>query len=777
MTTEETEHVHLLFDLDEGGSGTAWTVGNATFTEELNRPFFFKLQLHTDDMEAEPIELLGKSCTITIERGSVYRQVMGIVTEVTEGSSDSLRISATVTVVPALEIARHRVNTRIFQGDTVPTIITDVLGKALTGFQREVDDQTGRTYPECEYRTQYNETDLDFCHRLMEEEGIMYWFDFTGDKEKVVLADEKTKFGEVTTSHAPDSTAIQFSLYGDNVGGHEYISEFHQRSRIRPTKVKTRFFDWTHSTLPAEEDSSKKEKEKDYGPGARVAPDREVYEHDRRPITFHSYSDGKGFEKHDLEARSGLRRQAQGFDAAVANGESTVLGMAIGCVFDLTNHPRVDLNDSYQVLSVTHTFTGEDDTHEYENRFRCIPKDVTYRPKRLTPKPRIPSTQTALVVGGGSDEICTDKHGRIKVQFHWDREGEKNDGSSCFIRVRQPWAHQGWGFVFIPRVGMEVIVHFTHGDPDRPLVTGCLYNAQNVPPYDLPAEKTKSTIKTSSSLGGKDTKFNEIRFEDKAGSEQIYAHAQKDYDEVVLSCHTTDVGADQTNTVKGNQVQVVDANQDEEVTANQKMTVENHRDVHVIAKFTETIDNGHTRTVETVGVDETIVGGETRDVTDHMEETITGNRTQTIEGMTTETVGGTLKQTITGDVNITTPATYIINSDTAVNFCSDTVLKHSTPAVTTRIASNREATHPNEDETVLVKIQGYAIRTNIRGIDLGFRDIKIRVGANKSDNFGHKIDKFAASLAGGVFRKKAVAVGDTKEGAKVDAVANETYTP
>ena len=777
MTTEDTEHVQLLFDLDEGGSSEpAWTVGNATLSEELNRPYLFKLQLHTTDMEAEPTKLLGKSCIISIMRGTVYRQVSGVVSEVLEGSSDTLRISTNIMVVPALEVARHRVDTRIFQGLTVPEIIKKVLDKALEGFQRSVIDETGRKYPKCEYRTQYNETDLDFCQRLMEEEGIIYWFDFTDKKEKLVLADEKTKFGEIKTSHDPDSTAIQFSLYGDSVGGHEYISEFHLRSRIRPTKVKTRYFDWTHSTLPTEEDSSKKEKAKDIGPGAHVAPDREVYEHDNRPITYFKYSDGKGFEKHDLAERSALRRQALAFDAAIAHGESTVLGMTIGCVFDLTGHPRVELNDPYQVLSVTHDFSGEDDSHAYENRFRCIHEDFTYRPKRVTPKPKIPSTQTALVVGGGSDEICTDKHGRIKVLFHWNREGSKDDKASCFIRVRQPWAHKGWGFVFIPRVGMEVVVHFTHGDPDRPLITGCLYNAQNEPPYDLPAQKTKSTIKTSSSPGGKDTKFNELRFEDKAGEEQIYVHAQKDYDEIVLSCHTTEVGVDQTNTVKKNQVQVVDGNQVEEVGGDQKMTVESDRDVEITAKFTETIDSGHTRTVKTKGVDEKINGSETRNVSDKMTETITGNRKQTISGVTSETIGGSLKQTITGAVTINTTAPYAINSDSNVQFTSDTVLTHATTA-STRQSTSLDHEYPNANSMVMIKQQGFAFRTNVRVFDLGIRNLKIRVGANKSDNFLTKIDAYAASLCSGIGEKEEAKVGDTTEGAKADAVGNETYLP
>jgi type VI secretion system secreted protein VgrG len=228
------------------------------------------------------------------------------------------------------------------------------------------------------------------------------------------------------------------------------------------------------------------------------------------------------------------------------------------------------------------------------NRFECIPLAVEWRPARRWPKPRITSMQTATVVGPSGEEIHTDIHGRIKVQFHWDRENPANETSSCWVRVQQAWAGGGWGFWWVPRIGMEVVVQFVDGDPDRPLVTGSVYNATNELPYPLPDEKTKSTIKSNSSLGGGGS--NEFRFEDKAGSEQIYAHAQKDYNEVVEHDHNTLVHNCQTNTVDVDQTQTIGANQTETVH-NQVMTVDGNRTVHVKTRSRRTWTHRETRHV------------------------------------------------------------------------------------------------------------------------------------------------------------------------------------
>ena len=218
-------------------------------------------------------------------------------------------------------------------------------------------------------------------------------------------------------------------------------------------------------------------------------------------------------------------------------------------------------------------------TDLYRNVFECIPLDTPFRPDRRTDKPVIPSIQTAVVTGPAGEEIHVDEHGRIKVHFHWDRVGALDENSSCWIRVEQAWAGPSWGFWWVPRIGMEVVIHFVDGDPDRPLATGCVYNGANLLPYELPAEKTKSTIKSNSTPGGGGS--NELRFEDKAGSEEIYAHAQKDYNEVVENDHNTLVHHDQTITVDNDQTQTIHVNQTETVNGNQVMTVDGNRTVVV----------------------------------------------------------------------------------------------------------------------------------------------------------------------------------------------------
>ena len=767
---EDTQHVQLLFECD-ATSDTTWFVGNARFNEGLNRPYTLELQLSTTNEKAEPINLLGQSCSLTMTRGTQSRLVTGMISEVEEGSTHPTRIATNIVVEPAFQALRHRVDTRIFQNETVPQILEKVIGKALEPYNRKVELKVSRTYAACEYRTQYDETDLDFCHRLMEEEGIFYFFDFSGTTEKLVLADDKSNYGEIKSIH--ENTLSKVLLHtpaGGGVGGHEYVGDLHLFSQLRPTKVAMKFFDWTHSTAPQEGDSSSGEKAEDFPLGSRLEPARETYEHDDRAITFSEYDEGKrAYEKNDVKDQTKIRRQSQAFDGAVADGSSSVFLMTVGAIFELINHPWPDLNGKFLVISCTHTYVGGEGSHHgYENEFRCIPEAVTFRPKRRTPKPRIESIETATVVGGSGEEITTDKHGRIKVQFHWDRKGENNDGSSCFMRVLQPWAGQGWGHVFIPRHKMEVEVVFINGDPDKPLVLGAVYNDQNTPPYTLPDEKTKSTIKTSSSLGGKDTKYNELRFEDKAGSEQIFTRAQKDYDEVILNCHTTSVGANQTNKVHRNQKQVIDVDQTEQVVGKQTMTVEGeggNRKVYVKGAFTETIGKGHKRKV-TGGVKETITGGETRTVHGAVTETIGTTRTQIIDKDSKEMITGTLEQTIPGGATITSPQGYSVEAQcielTGVAQITEvsTEIYYETYSMWVMSGIIEMCYGINKHQFLVHKIDLVPIA------DFGAYISKIRNGYNKTDLYGAKVDFYAFKATDAPYKKRDKPIGASADGIK-----------
>lgn len=642
----------LVFEC-EATSGVQWGVQHAMLEEQLNEPYTLALKLTSDTMMAEPVQMLGQPVQLTIIRGSAVRMVTGIVTSVKEGSTNPQTIATFVVVRPALEALRHRVNTKIFQQKTVPQIIEEVLGEGLGRYGRSIDNRLSRAYRTCDYRVQYNESDFSFCERLMEEEGIVYWFECEGETETMVIADAPDKYGTIESIHSP---TLEFTEYSSNVGGHEYVGEMFMTSQVLPTKMAMRHFDWNRPSF-LHEGASADAPAGDTPNGAFVAPDREVYEHDTYPLTFEP---GSTTYANDKDDQVSIRREAAKHDARVASGWSSVFGMRVGATFSLMGHTRAELDGEYLVTAVSHDFSG---SAHYRNDFWCIPKDVVFRPRRVTPRPRIPSIQTATVVGPTGEEIHTDEHGRIKVQFHWDRLGTLDEHSSLWVRVMQPWGGTGWGFFFIPRIGMEVVVNFVDGDPDRPLVIGSVYNGENPPPLSLPDEKTKSTLKTNSSLGGGG--FNELRFEDKAQNEEIYCHAQKDYNEVVENDHSTLIHHDQTNTVDNNQTEIIHVDQ--------TMTVNRHRTKTVVGNETTTVQGNRTESVtgnETISIasnrTESVTGNETISVASNRSESVTGNetiglganRSVSVAASDILSIGGSRKMSVGGSVVDSITAAY-----------------------------------------------------------------------------------------------------------------------
>ena len=636
----------LFFSCDVT-SDVPWQAQLLSFTERLNEPYVASIQLVASDESAEPIRLLGQSCTIAFIRGRTMRQITGIVSEVGEGTPLRGGVNASIVVEPAFEALRHRINTRIFQEMTVPEILEKVLNEGLSPYNRNVEPRLIRSkYPTCTYRTQYDESDYRFCERLMEEEGIIYWFEFDGDTETLVLSDIDVKYDTIKCIHGP---SLLYSEYSGGVGGHERVSELTVESQVVPTKFAARHFDWTSPSIPLEKESAEAGEGDEIPVGAAVLPVREVYQHDENSLSFEE--SGTVYAE-DLSDQIVFRKDAKTLRARVAHGSSTVLGMKAGGIFELVGHPMPELDSKYLVFSVTHNIRAGG--WGYSNVFQSISAAVPFRPARTTAKPRINSIQTATVVGPSGEEIHTDEHGRIKVQFHWDRLGTSDDHSSCWIRVMQQWAGAGWGFVFIPRIGMEVVVSFVNGDPDQPMVVGSVYNGDNPPPYSLPDEKTKSTIKTESSLGGDG--FNELRFEDKAGDEEIYVHAQKDYNEEVLNDHNTTVGNDQTNTVE--------ANQTEHIKVDQFLTVDENREKTVKKDETTTVEG--TRT-ETVKKDETITLDAKRTVKIKKDDKveIKGDRKLEIKGDLTEKVKGDHKNEVKGKREEKVKGKYEIKADDA----------------------------------------------------------------------------------------------------------------
>ncbi|HJL14397.1 MAG TPA: type VI secretion system tip protein TssI/VgrG [Sandaracinaceae bacterium LLY-WYZ-13_1] len=647
--------------------------------EALSEPYRLDAEVAITDPDVDISVMLGKDAEISVRHRGHERTFLGVVRRVEEGRHGPDGVAANVVVVPALWMLGLRRNTRMFQEQSVPDILEAVLGEALGPYGREVSFELDADYPRREYCLQYQETDLDFVHRLMEEEGIHYSFDHTGAVELMVLRDANESFPEIAVEQG---ALVSYLPHDLESMGEQAIQQFRLRHTTTTTSAVVRDWDWTRGgdmTVQAEERSSDAK-----------GRDRESYEHgEGRSLTLWDYAPSR-YAASDETRQARLRVEAHVHDQLTGAGLGRVLELAPGTVFELTGHPNVGADGRYVVTRVEHrsaplsdVISGMTSRSTYHNRFECIPYDTPFRIPRRTAKPRIPGVQTAVVTGPAGEEIHTDEHGRIKVQFHWDREGSYDENSSCWIRVQQPWAGNGWGFWYLPRIDMEVVVRFIDGDPDRPLVTGCVYNASNPTPYALPDEKTKSTIKSNSSPGGGG--FNELRFEDKKGEEEIYAHAQKDYNEVVENDHTTYVKHDQSNTVDNDQTQTIGNDQTETVHNDQSVTVDANRTVHVKSDFEEQIDGTETRNVSgdvtetfssnetreiAANVTESIGANETRTISGNQEESVSGDHTRTVSGASTVTVSGSSTRSVSGGITESTQAAYTISAVGGYNITS-----------------------------------------------------------------------------------------------------------
>ncbi|MBX3269850.1 MAG: type VI secretion system tip protein VgrG [Sandaracinaceae bacterium] len=693
----EAEAISFTLESD-GLAGTPIQVASATIVERMNEPFVARVTLSVLEPDADVAQMVGKSATLTIERGGggALRHVHGIVAEVELGEPPAPELRAratwaTATVVPAFWLLDLCRNTRIFQEKTAIEILEAVLGPALSTYGRELRVATDATYPTREYCVQYQESDRAFAERLIEEEGIAYSFDHEGDAEVLVLRDRNAAHPQTPTQTG--SIAIPFRPQAMDLDVDEPILEVRARTRDTTTSVVVRDWDWTRPSMPFDEEARSEDAH---------GRDRERYEHGWGESAWITDYAGTAYGKDDAARQASVRREAHARDAASIEVVSRVVGMAPGTRFEVSGHPTPGYDGEYFVTGVSHHADARRADAEgkgYVNSVEALPVATPYRPRRRRRKPAIAGVQTAVVTGPAGEEIHVDEHGRVKVQFHWDREGANDDRSSCWIRVRQPWAGAGWGFWWVPRIGMEVVVHFVDGDPDRPMISGSVYDGTNALPYPLPGDKTKSTIKSNSSLGGGG--FNEFRFEDLAGQEEIYTHAQKDYNEVVEHDHTTWVGNDQTNEVDVDQTQTIHKNQVEQVDGNQELSVGGNRSVHVKGNFDETVDGTETRHVVgdvketfdanetrtiTGDVTETFAANETRTLSANQTETVNGSQSRTITGASTVTITGALSQTVMAGIKSTTPAAHTIIAVGGFSVTTPATITLTAPAGATFIA-------------------------------------------------------------------------------------------
>ncbi|MFO0649499.1 MAG: type VI secretion system tip protein TssI/VgrG [Polyangiales bacterium] len=606
----------VSFGFDAGGDGASWRVLQLRAKEGLSELYEAVIDLATDDLHVTPDDLLEKAAVLSLSRMGHTRRICGLIRQVDDqGSTDRSRL-ARVYVVPWLYQLSQRVTSRIFQHMSARDVVKAVLRDAGV-YTATLRDETTGQYPEREFCVQYRESDLAFVMRLLEDEGIGFYFAHDGAEESLVLIDDVRAFHPLATMGGGDIPVAGAEAETASI---ETVRRFDWGKLLAPTGVTLRDYDFTHPSAWVN-----MTRPQPASPGAR-----EIYEHPAR-YTINEYN-GRVYAKHDGQRLSQIRHQEHRTWERTGRGASNVTGFTPGFTFGLSDHGRGDLNRRYVVTHVEHFGVATDALREvhhdevregdrYRNTFSVIDAAGPYRPKRVTPRPLAHGTQTALVVGPPGEEIHVDEHGRIKVQFHWDRDGNSDDRSSCWIRASQSWGGGGWGFVFVPRIGMEAIVTFLEGDPDRPLVTGCVYNAANTPPYPLPESKTKSTLKTNSTPGGGG--YNELRFEDQSGSEEVYLQAQKDFNELVKNNHSTTVNANQTNTVHQNQTETVDQNQTITVHQNQTLTVDQNQTHTVHQNQTLTVDQNQTITVH---------GDRTVTVDGKEEITVHNQRWTTIEG-------------------------------------------------------------------------------------------------------------------------------------------------
>lgn len=576
-----------------------------TGREAISRLFSFHLQTLSEDAAIDFTDVIGQSVTINVlQSDSSQRYFNGIVSHFACTGTDGDMTRYELEVVPKLWALTRYADCRIFHNKDVTQIVKQILTDRGIDFQASL---TG-TYKPLEYTVQYRETDFNFISRLMEQYGIFYFFQHGDGKHTMMLGDSSS-----VHQPCPAVSSFGYNLAAGGLDAGDVVNSWSIGQDLLSGKQSLTDYNFTtpSSDLSASESTI-------YTVGGNDA--MEVFDY---PGPHATQADGTALAKLRMQEEEAVHKVAQG--AGVCRPFTT------GYKFTLQDHPTTAMNAEYllteiqHVASVAGTYREEGGTgnDSYANHFACIPADVPFRPARLTPKPFVQGVQTAKVVNqnpdadgaaGSGEEIWVDKYGRVVVLFPWDRAGK----SSCWVRVSQDWAGQGWGAITIPRVGQEVIVSFLEGDPDRPIITGRVYNADQTVPYALPANQTRSTFMTRSSKGGSSSTYNELRFEDLTGKEQVFLRAQFDQDNQVLHDSREAVGNNRSLTVAKDQLESVGGDLHTQVTGG---------------------------VFETVGKDvNTKIGGK-------VVEKVGGDSNSNITGNFIEKIGGDANSNVTGNIN------------------------------------------------------------------------------------------------------------------------------
>ncbi|MCX4164572.1 MULTISPECIES: type VI secretion system tip protein TssI/VgrG [Paraburkholderia] len=534
-------------------------------SEGLCSLFDIRLGLASRDATIELKQLIGQPVTISLQLTAALgsdsaRYFNGYVTQFGHSGTDGGLATYTATVQPWLWMLSRRFDSRIFQDKSAQDILSEVFSQysKLASFEFRVS----RALKPYSYCTQYRETDLNFVSRLMEQEGLIFYFEHTKDTHKLIVTDDSTHAKPID-----GQASLRYSANGENLDDDGVVSQFASYRVLTSSTVSMKTFDYKV-------------------PGARryVTGDTKTNQGDVAPYEVYDYLGLHGFDSTDRgEELARFRLEALAAGSKAFSGSSNSRELAPGRYFELTDHydpgSGSQEDNQYLLTAVRHhgmnNYQSTKGSASYSASFQCIRKKIPFRPPLTCPRPVIPGTQTAIVVGPKGEEIYTDSLGRVKVQFHWDRLGQRNQTSSCWVRVGQAWAGGGFGGVQIPRIGDEVVISFLDGDPDRPLIIGRVYNAQNMPPWKLPDNATQSGILSRSTKGSAGN-ANAIRFEDKQGQEELWLQAERDmrteveHDEfhtvlndrtkTIKQNETVTIGGAQTQTIKGAQTQTIGGN-------------------------------------------------------------------------------------------------------------------------------------------------------------------------------------------------------------------------
>jgi type VI secretion system secreted protein VgrG len=571
-------------------------------SEQLSEPFKYEVELLSTDVNLTPDDVLGQALTVTIEAGMSKRHHNGIVTRLARLGTLGEFFHYRMVMRPWLWLLSRTTNCRIFQEMSVPDIVKKVFREH--GFSDFEESLTG-SYPPREFVVQYRETDLNFVRRLLEHEGIYFYFKHETTVHTLVLCDS-------ISAHSPTPFHKSLPYLPPNQNRSalvEYVESWQTVSDVETGAYVLTDYDFEQPRVSLEVKKS-----------FVVGNAHGEYEAFDYPGDYKKTGEGERYAMMRIEELHTSRTRAE--------GESNARGLLPGSLFTLAEHPVEPSNRDYLVVAIDATIrsheleSGTADPGEvYRCRFSAIESDRSFRPPRVTPRPLIQGVQTARVVGKDGEEIWTDQYGRVKLEFHWDRQSPGNENSSCWVRVSQAWAGASFGALHTPRIGQEVLVEFLEGDPDRPIVTGRVYNFDNMPPYELPMEQTKSGIKSQSTKDGSTRNFNEIRFEDKIGQEELFIHAEKTQTTKVKGSQSISVDGSRSVSVGGDETYGVTGTRTTTITKDETQKFLAKRTMDVTDTNTDTIHQLHTanynngRTVNVSGADDALnVSGVNRNV-------------------------------------------------------------------------------------------------------------------------------------------------------------------